>query len=263
MRVVILIGGLVVAALAAEPSAEPGIVPPREHRVVAGVAVPADEPPLPVLGEEEGGASRRSRTTPVRPFALAVVRFGSSARVGHGIERRREGGDVVDGTMTLGVRRERHRLAIAVGTDHLASASDEVAGSLSYAHADYRDLVAVRDLALAAGWSSERRWVVDGDLLLGPLHLAAGGEDGVRSYHLGGGLGVLLPRALLRFTCDRVIIYPDEAPRALATATALQVGVRPGGRVLVQLSGGYTHDALTGDGVDGVWEGALAFGLVF
>ena len=216
--------------------------------------------PAPLAEAEE--ADEAKRAVAIRRFLIGSVRFGSSARVDHGVERRREDGNVVDGSLTVGGKLEDHLVALHVGSDAQAAEPGEVDAGVSYNHADCRDLVAVHDLTLAAGWSGERQWVIDGDLLVGPLHLAAGREDGVRAFRLGGGLGARLPRALVRFTCDRVIIYADDAEaRALATETGLQIGLRPSRRTLVQLSGGYTHDAITGAGADGVWEAALSLGF--
>ena len=218
--------------------------------------------PIPIAPAMDGRVERVDSV--IRPFLIGAVRFGSSARVDHGVERRREGGNVVDGSLTVGGKLADHLVALHVGSDANAAESGEIDAGLSYNHADYRDLVAVHDLTLAAGWSGERHWVIDGDLLAGPLHVAAGREDGVRTFRLGGGIGVRLPKALIRFTCDRLIRYTeDDDVRALATETALQIGVRATRHLLVQISGGYTHNALTSRGPDGVWEGALSLGFGF
>lgn len=241
----------VVVACASASASEP--VPLADDPAVPPAAVPAAEPVVGRTGAANG----------IRPFALAAVRLGSSARVGHGVERRREDGEVVDGSLAMGAKAGRHLLALGVGTDANATEAGELDVGLSYNHADYLDLVAVHDLTLDAGWSGERHWVLDGDLLAGPLHLAAGSEDGVRTCRLGGGLGVRLRWALVRFTCDRLIITRDDDDRALATGTALQIGLRPIRHTVVQVGGAYTRDALTAAGPAGVWEAGLTLGVGF
>jgi len=253
MRHSILLLSLVSGIMAGAESAS---VPPSVEDLSTGDR-PATSPPAKL-------AERDDDALTFRPLILVSVGFGSSARVGHGVERRREDGHIVDGTLTVGAKLADHLMALHLGTDANAAEAGEIDAGLSYNHADYRDLVAVHDLTLAAAWSGERHWVIDGDLLLGPLHLAAGREDGVRTFRLGGGVGVRLPKALIRFTCDRLIISTeDDDARALATETALQIGVRPTRHALVQLSAGYTHDALTSTGADGVWESALILGVGF
>ena len=226
--------------------------------------VPLQPRPEPIAVEPVPDGRVHVVELTLRPFLIGAVRFGTSARVDHGVERRRDEGDIVDGSLAVGGKLADHLVALHVGTDANAAEAGEIDAGLSYNHADYRDLVAVHDLSLAAGWSGERHWVIDGDLLVGPLHVAAGREDGVRTYRLGGGVGVRLPKALIRFTCDRLIMHTeDDDARSLATETVLQVGVRATRHLLVQISGGYTHDALTSRGPDGVWEAALSLGVGF
>ena len=246
-----MLSALIGLAFAAEP------VPPVEP-----IPSPPSGEPIPV--EPALDARVHGVDLTLRLFLVGAVRFGTSARVDHGVEHRRDEGDIVDGSLTVGGKLADHFVALHVGSDANAAEAGEIDAGLSYNHADYRDLVAVHDLSLAAGWSGERHWVIDGDLLVGPLHVAAGREDGVRTLRLGGGLGVRLPQALIRFTCDRLIRYTeDDDARALATETVLQVGVRATRHLLVQISGGYTHDALTSRGEDGVWEAALSLGFGF
>jgi hypothetical protein len=205
----------------------------------------------------------------VEPLALGLVGVGGEQRVNGTAVVERPARELVDGVAAVGLRRIQptHRtltvgtLMLFAGTDPLADRDGRFLGGLSVAQGCWRTVLPIYDVRLDAGWSSEREAVLDADVVVGPLHLAAERDRFERAYHVGG-VADAPPGAMpVRLGIDRIAGFHDGT-RTLATQTWLELTVPIGDGLFLAGHGSYTRDAIAADGsTDPVWEGWLGMGV--
>lgn len=203
----------------------------------------------------------RTGREPIRGGAFGIITAGSSWRSDHGLLRRRDDGDVIDGGVGVVLGARDRFITLGGGTDDRAGDAGRMMVGGSAYRAWRSSGVALAAVRGEAGYSEERQWLFDGDVLLGPVHLAAGREDAAKAYRIGLGLDGRWSLAALRLAADRVIVDPDAAGRRLATEIRATVGVDVMEGVLLLLDSGVAHAALGND--DTTWYGAIGGVLKF
>nr|MBA2481447.1 hypothetical protein [Planctomycetota bacterium] len=262
MRASAIIACLAALGAAAAEDRETDVVSTRDE-----IAPAVSEASMPESGPRERPHVGRLDVSEEFFLLYGIVGAGSERRFDGVLISRRDDGELVDGEAGLVCREVDHdglmlnvrSITASVGTDRIWPREGRVQADASFVEERWRSRLPLYRVEVGAGYSQDRRLLLEADVIAGILHLGVARDDFVRTYRIGGAIQGRPDVAPVRLTIDRVLGYV-AGERYWATEARLRVPWRLNSTLFVYGEGAHLRHGLENGRDRTAWEAFVGVG---